>query len=153
MKTISPNTPYGYTVFCDDLRVENTGKFIYIGVYPAEMMIWGPMPAQLPTLAFSITYHERRGESSDPVVFKIFMPNQEQPVITAELDVETLRSIPLGDTSVNEDELLVSFTPVKLGQIQIESEGLIKVRAYRGDDEIRLGTLRVRTAAQATPSS
>lgn len=39
---------YGYTIFCDDIRVEAAGKLIYIGAYGGEMILNGTLPFVLP---------------------------------------------------------------------------------------------------------
>lgn len=45
---IAPSHPYATTLFCDDIRIENTGKAIHIGVYGNDMFV-SELPVKLPT--------------------------------------------------------------------------------------------------------
>jgi hypothetical protein len=158
MNIIMPSTPFGYSVFCDDLRQEVTGKLIYIGVYVSDMVIGHvanagqagvpPFPFVLPSLVIVVKYSERRNESTEPVVLKIFLPTRDDPFVTASIDVDGMRSVPTRvDSGPAEDQLVSSTIPFRLVGVPIEGEGLTRVRAYRGEDEIRLGTLPVKIAS------
>jgi hypothetical protein len=39
---------------CDDIRIENNGKYLLIGVYSGTIRLRRPLPATLPTLSFWI---------------------------------------------------------------------------------------------------
>ena len=41
------------------------------------------------------------------------------------------------------DKIISVHTPLIFSPLVINAEGAIRVRAYRGDDEIRIGALRV----------
>jgi hypothetical protein len=152
MTIFVPSTPFGYTIFCDDIRQESNGKLIYLGVYQTDMTIFGTFPAILPTFTMMIRYNERRTDSGDPVTIKIFVPGNDQPVFQVTIDTATMRSaLPRSDLP-GEDEIISTLIPVRLSPLQIETEGRIKVRAYKGDDEIRLGTLNVRIVPLPSPT-
>jgi hypothetical protein len=54
----------------------------------------------------------------------------------------------------DEDPINRAVVPIKLFNFMVPEAGLIKVRGYRGEDEYRLGTLRVRFDQSARgPSS
>lgn len=146
MNIIAPQTPFGYTIFCDDVRVEITGKNIFIGVYNGVVMLT-QLPALVPSLYAIVRYTERKGESSDPVVIKVFEPENDMPIISIDVPVDEMRAtvIPEGLT---DDPMVTAMIPIAFMPFQFEKEGFIKVRAYRGDDEIRLGSLRVQLAPQ-----
>lgn len=144
MSVIRPSTPTGYSMFCDDIRQEDNGKQFLIGLYSSEMLITS-FPTILPSFRVLINYQERMGESRLPVKLVVTAPNgtgNDVPIFEAELareDMDKVQAPPDGN-----DEPYVSvginaaFTPFILAH-----PGRIKVRAYRGEDEIRLGTLRV----------
>jgi hypothetical protein len=145
MSILSPSTPYGYTIFCDDLRREANGKALYIGVYAGSIIV--PfIPIGLTSLVAMVIYRERIGESTDPVTIKIFLPggNDGSPTVTLELAMNENRNALKLDPSVEDLEQFISVEiPILISPFLIGAEGFVRVRAYRGDDEIKLGSLRV----------
>jgi hypothetical protein len=139
-----PRSPFGYTIFCDDVRQENSGKFLYIGVYAADMIIHGQPPGVLPTFAAIIHYAEQADEQGDAIIrLKMYVPGTDQPIADLPVDPATMKSVPLPPYLEGEDRIIRASIPLKFSPLVIPQEGLIKVRAYRGEDELRLGTLRV----------
>ncbi|MGB6175239.1 MAG: hypothetical protein WBF43_02615 [Methylocella sp.] len=147
MTVIAPTTPYGYTIFCDDLRQEANGKLIYIGVYTADMIIFGTPPMLLPTFVAAITYRERPGESDVPVKIKMFLPGSDAAAAELDLPVAVMRSAQFGAETEGEDRIYSAFVSIRASPLLVRQGGLIKMRAYRGDDEIRLGALAVKFQA------
>lgn len=145
MTVIRQTTPFGYSTFCDDVRVEANGKHILIGVYAADMLM-PAFPLQLPAFHVIIRYSERPGESTHPVKFVITMPGQEAPIFTAEVSREDLAKavVPAPAEDDLDDPLITLNVMAAFAGLVFPQAGRLKVRAYRGDDEIRLGTLRVR---------
>ncbi len=145
MNVVHPTTPNGYSIFCDDVRMEANGKQIFIGVYGTDILM-PSFPIQLPMLHVVIKYNERPGESTHPVKFVITIPGQEAPVFTAEVPREDLAKaiIPIAPDDDVDDPIITLNLLAGFPGIIFPQAGRIKVRAYRGDDEIRLGTIRVR---------
>jgi hypothetical protein len=148
MTVIAPTTPYGYTIFCDDLRQEANGKLIYIGVYTADMIIYGAPPMLLPTFVAATTYRERPGESDAPVKIKMFLPGNDDAAVELDLPVASMRSAQFTHETAGEDRMHSVLIPIRTVPLMVRQGGLIKIRAYRGDDEIRLGALTVKFQAQ-----
>ena len=145
MKSAAPSTPYGYTIFCDDVRAEAGSKASYMGIYRGKLITNAPLPVNLAKFATVVHYFERPGESTEPVALHVFLPgdSDDSPTLKTELPIDRARSQPPKPATPDADPLIgvvmiVEFTPLKL-----ETEGLIRVRAYRGDLEIRLSTLSV----------
>src|SRR5690348_14418787 len=65
---------FGSTVFCDDTRVEATGKLIHIGVYQGSMSIHIPFPVRLPTFSFAISLSQRVSVFNPKITYRIFLP-------------------------------------------------------------------------------
>ncbi len=147
MAIIAPATPYGYTIFCDDLRQEANGKLIYIGVYTADMIIYGAPPMLLPTFVAAITYRERPGESDAPVKIKMFLPGHDDAAAELDLPVAPMRSAQFTHETAGEDRMHSVLIPIRASPLTVSQGGLIKIRAYRGEDEIRLGALEVKFQA------
>src|SRR5437763_16850721 len=83
--------PWGFSVFCDDLRQEVDGKRTLVGAYMAAMNVTGTLPASLPKLAIAVTFFEPHaaaatrdwemplcmimpGETFDTAAFRIMVP-------------------------------------------------------------------------------
>ncbi len=148
MKSVAPDTPYGYTTFCDDVRHEVGNKLSYIGIYPDAIVVHVPFPTKLAKFAIVATYVEAQGESSEPVTLKIWLPGdpEDEPFFTHPLPVEELRNRP----GVSPDEFLTANLIVSPAPFPLKEPGRIKVRAYRGDLEILLGTIKVKTSVEQT---
>ena len=145
MKSIGPTTPYGYTIFCDDIRMEIGNKHSFVGIYSSSININKPLPYKFPKFALSIHYVERPGESADPVTLSIYLPgdSDDAPTVKSDVPIEPMRSQETPADIVLDDPVISVAMQIVLAPLEIKSEGLIKVRAYRGDLEIRLGTIRV----------
>jgi hypothetical protein len=142
---VYPKLPSGHVIFCDDIRHEVGGKVTFVGVYTGYMYVNGTLPVALPKLCFGIVYRQEV-TAADPVTIKVFVPGYEEPVAETRLDPEPQMNLPPeGEFIMHEARLFVEAAPVL-----IREEGRIMVRAYRGDDEIRLGVLTIQLA-EATP--
>lgn len=145
MKSTAPSTPYGYTVFCDDVRQETGGKTSHMGIYRSKLIVNTSLPVTIPRLAFVIYYFERPDESTEPVSLHVYMPGDDDnaPVFTANLPVDAMRAQVQERDTPAVDPLISVILSFVAGPVELKSEGPIRVRAYRGDLEIRLGTLLV----------
>jgi hypothetical protein len=150
MKILNPQTPFGHTLFCDDIRHEINGKITYVGTYRSELIVFGSLPAVLPKFVVAIWYHEQPGESDEPIEFRVFLPGDEsdKPTYTSRIDPDIRQNISIDDLPPVDEGSIRFFTftvPIVVSPLILKQEGKIKVRAYRGDSEIRLGSLIVRS--------
>lgn len=146
MRSIKPKSPNGYSIFCDDIRQEASGKLFIIGMYTGELILKNETPATLTKFAILINYRERRGESNDPVRLVIFVPGDEKnsPTYSMELPIQEERDKEPDPAFAGEDLFVSATTNVIIAPFRIEQEGWIRVRAHRGKNEYKLGSLRVR---------
>lgn len=49
---MSEKPKHDFTIFCDDIREESSGKLIIIGLYAKDIVLGSPMPVTLPKLCF-----------------------------------------------------------------------------------------------------
>ena len=151
-----PPTPYGYTLFCDDIRQEVSGQVTLVGVYGADLITSAPFPATLPKLGLRITYLEKPGESTEPVEIRIYLPGNAdgEPAHRLPLpaDFRSMASAP--HPSLSDPFLIAAVLHAEISPLLLQQEGEIKVRIHRGDrGEIRLGALRVHTRQVQTPAA
>lgn len=138
---IYPKLPSGHVVFCDDIRHEVSGKITFVGTYTNVMYINGSLPAVLPKLCMGIVYRQEN-DCTEDVTIKVFMPGQDddaENVATFKLEAQPVLIPPPTDEFTFGEYRIFFEAP----GTPILQEGRIRVRAYRGDDEIRLGTLTV----------
>ncbi len=156
--------PYGVTIFCDDIRPEVGGKLSYMGVYNGTMFVAGDLPITFPKFCISVHYHEfvlpEDKRPTGNVPFKIFMPWDEEgtPSLTSEFPMEEARkSSQLAEfreqAPADSDHLILTQAHLAFAPFAISRYGYIRVRAYWGTEEIRLGALRIAPPAGAKSNS
>lgn len=140
-----PQTPGGFTIFCDDIREEKNGKRIYSGVYNSKLIIKDSAPAALPKLGFAVHYFERPGESDEPVSLRVRLPGDdpERPTLDVPLPVDQMRAGPLPTDPEADDPRHALILHFEITPCVLTQAGRIHVRALRGDLEVRLGSLLV----------
>lgn len=147
-----PETPFGYTIFCDDVRQEIRQKLIYIGVYTGDMVVAGEFPVTLPRLCMIATYCQRPTDERRPVKIKVLAPTGSGDEVVVEGDLPSEGwNIPIDRDA--EDPIVTATTNIVLEPFTIAIPGTIKVRAYYGDEEIKLGSLQVRKIPTAEGSA
>jgi hypothetical protein len=164
LRSIFPSLPSGHTIFCDDIREEIGGKVTLVGVYslylyPAEI------PCAIPKICLSIEYREEVF-NSDKIVFKVIFEEIEDNIkispssprkktgietVLVEMPVE----IPPDAVAPKPKGFMMrqSRLNLQISPFPIQTRGLLKVRAYRRDEEIRLGTLIIDRAPPQEPGS
>ena len=137
---INPSLPGGHVIFCDDIRHEQHGKVTFVGAYSGTMFVNGSLPTTLPKLCMGIVYREEP-DSLEPVTIKVTMPNEEDETLIASFEMHPQADMipPPSDEFTFREARFLFEAP----NFTIPHEGTVLVRAYRGDDEIRLGRLNI----------
>jgi hypothetical protein len=163
VKLIAPPEVFGATVFCDDTRVEASGKLIHIGVYQGIMAIHAPFPVRLPTFSFAITLWQRAEVFAPKLIYRIFLPGDpddatsDEASIVAERD-ETNPGDAIKQANSRADAMgiasesgkyLHTFANMAFQTLEIKQPGEIKVRVDIGGNRYRLGLLTVVSAPSA----
>jgi len=137
----------GYTIFCDDIRDEIGGKTTFVGVYKGVMLVHDDFPIIIPKFGLAIRYQEKLGACSEQINLKVFVPGNEGDVAVVEgvLPMDDVRQMPpppITDADAEPSYIEVAsniiFTPLVFPR-----PGLIKVRAFCGEEVIRLGSLQI----------
>ncbi len=154
MNFIPTSTPFGHSIFCDDVRTEANGKQMHIGVYLADMLFQtAAFPVRLPSLHVIVHYLERRGDSDKNVRLAVFIPGKEEPLTSYELQRSDLDAVPMPTATEGLEDPMVGFNFVfQLHDLVFTEPGYIKVRAFLGDDVLRLGALSVRLVPPPPPA-
>ena len=141
------STPRGSVLFCDDIRQENNGKAIYIGIYTNGMLLGVPPPAALPSFAIAITYVERPNETTDPVRIIVETPWDEpqSPVAVIDFPVDDFRATPV-PADVDDPQMTGTVFFRSQGPFVVQQLGAITVYAEVGNRRYRLGRLPITLA-------
>jgi hypothetical protein len=148
---------FGHVTFCDDIRLEQGGKVTLVGVYPNSMFVHGQFPFQLPKFGMLVSYSQRLDAPRGPVELQIFLPGDpdDAPTIKGDLAMDDV----VGDPDLAKRFERPGLPAVKYAHVGmhivsapmiLKSEGQIRVVAIREGGEIRLGSLRVMQAPDAT---
>lgn len=116
-------------MICDDLRREDSGKLIYIGVYPADEIIINKSPMILPKLVVSTKW--KTDNNLMKYEFKIIAPDSK---IVAEVN---------GELPKTEKERKVSFIQFAISPFKIEGPGDYKIEAAINNKKYEIGSFQV----------
>jgi hypothetical protein len=139
------HAPFGFTIFCDDIRQEVGGKATLVGCFQGNLhFISATFPVTLPKLCLAIHYFEPASLPAERVSLSISLPGDppDKPTAAGEIPFETLAPAP---DALNPDGHLLkqSILHFVMALVTIKSPGFISVRARRGEETIRLGSLQI----------
>lgn len=146
---------YGTTLFCDDIRDEVNGKKTFVGVYSDRMLVDSDFPVIIPTLGFYIQLLEELDNAEGAVQIKILVPGQQgdEVIVDVSLPSDRAEIVNRDPQRDREAKFLTSIVAFRASPLLLQKKGRIKVRAYKGDQEIRLGTLLVTKSETALNQS
>jgi hypothetical protein len=132
-------------MFCDDIRAEDNGKHLLIGVYDDAIVIQSEFPIILPQLSFFVKLLEPisyRGKSG--LIRIYFEPHGSDAEVLLEIELPRDRWTKADDPHFDPSAkyLNVNFL-VKAVPFRVESPGYLRVRGYYDDDEVKLGSISV----------
>lgn len=147
---IQPHLPSGYVVFCDDIRDEVNGKKTIVGSYSGEMTVYGDQPLRVGQLCAWIVYRDDHSTFPKQVTIKVIKESSQKEELMFEANIDLPAPPPELELSPLSDSDSIRFSELhafpRFAGIDFPEECRIKVRAYVGDDEIRLGALNVKIA-------
>jgi hypothetical protein len=148
--------PGGQIIFCDDIRNEMFGKLSLMGVYPNELVFHGEPPAALPQLCALVNYHFDPQNLPKTLVARLTFEQDsgEEQVLVETVDelpeFQGTVSIQLPPTTEPHAQAYVRINRVvRLDRPTFPGPGRLKVRMHIGDDEVRIGSLRISFAPPA----
>lgn len=152
MKTIFPTLPSGYTIFCDDIRHEKSGKRTLVGTYGSHLLV-NELPCLLAKICLVVVLREDPNARSATTVKILFqaadLEDDEHtnagttvPDIGVVIAEQEVRAPDQKGRPKHKGFLMSeSHLEFQISPFQIENPGILKVRAYRDDLEVRLGAI------------
>lgn len=144
--------PYGYSIFCDDIRNEPGGKLSFIGCYNAVMFSARKFPLVLSKFCIHFHIFSPATQPYRSVVARCYVPGEHGPVAEEPIEVpglleqqNLLSGLP---KDVEALPYIVVASSLVFSPLQIAEPGLIHIRAVinGGPDELHLGSLQVMPA-------
>jgi hypothetical protein len=138
-----PVTPLGYAIFCDDIRQEVGNKTSLIGIYTGVAVFETEFPITVPRLCIAVNFLLGPEDERRDVKIKVMASNVDGENIIVEGDLPAgafQNAAPLPGVEASH---VHSVVHIALSPLTIEKPGSIKVRAYYGDDEYKLGALQL----------
>lgn len=145
----SPPEFFGRTIFAEDIRLEKSGQFTIVGMFPGSVEVEN-LPAVLPRMAMLVEFQWRLGALKETARLAAYMPGMpvEQPiwettVLPPEPEPAALEKITLAEQEGPFPGELISrgTSIVNMANIQVPESGMIQVRAFVADKVFAIGGL------------
>jgi hypothetical protein len=151
--TTYPQHPFGFTIFCDDARREDTGKDILIGVYSGALVIARKPPVVIPQIICAVNYVEPKGTIDEAVRIQIFAPASNDPIVDREL-IPRGRDEYSDPDEIEDDTMLcvVGRVILPLRALRVTEAGFLKVRLRAGGDTVLAGALQILFEENQSPN-
>ena len=149
---VNPSFPSGSVVFCDDVRHEVTGKLTMVGVYTGQMMLTDNLPVILPQICAVTTFRLAPPTETINPIIKIFKSGEDAPLFEMTAEVSAAQpsdfSPPPSHPEADTVRFLQMVITAQMQNLVVTEPCTLRVRAFVGDDEIRLGALQIIVAPQ-----
>lgn len=149
---------FGSVIFCDDIRIEQSGKFIYVGVYQGVMLVHTEFPIKLPKFGVAVSIMQRVELFVPSIKLAIFLPGDADDNASILADIKEASSgdfarraranSDLAGIEQVEREWVSANSNLMFESFEIKQPGMIKVRAEIGSRLCRLGSLSVGSASK-----
>lgn len=129
--------PYGYTIFCDDIREEVGSKLSYMGIYMGSLHVVSAQAVLLPKLAVAMTLVIPSGTSVNTLEFLLRreVNGNEEMLFSANPDSKT--------PPAAKDRVTKISMNIQLSPFPIDASCILKARANLNGEEVKIGALEV----------
>lgn len=144
-----------FSIYCDDLRQEASGKSIIVGVYSGELHVQ-EFPALLPTFHILTTVWTNRGRPFKKLVFRILL--DETVLSEEEVDIaaaqEKMHGATKDEPGKNHPNSRQIFRRIaRFSPFVLEKECVLRVRVETEEGELRTSALGIRVAPREEVAS
>jgi hypothetical protein len=151
MDEIERSSPNGYALFCDDIRIERTGKVTLVGAYPSGVIFIfsdKKFPIALPKLCIYGSYFVSSSRTVPLYSIHIILPGDPEDAPSAKITPQNLNATPfdLPQAMMMEDKSLMVGATFQLimSPFTIKQPGRIRVYAVLDGKGLRIGSLDVK---------
>jgi hypothetical protein len=154
MKFETAGSPYGFCVFCEDIRQEINGKHTYVGVIiSSDLNVLGTLPAVIGKFSINASYRQRLADGLEPLTIQVHMPGDDEDKPTATVDFsleEVAAKLPPAPEDI-EDPFIGVGIGFEFNPLEVKKEGRIIVSALKAGKRYRLGGLRIQSRPPLPP--
>ena len=143
---IQPSLPYGEVIFCDDIREEINDKLNFVGVYENGMNILGKGPVNIRQICAWIALRTDPTKKPLSGKVKIIRSDTETEIYKFDFSFPSDFSIAnLPNEKIEPEQIQYTELTLKVAlfDLYFDRPCRLKVRAFSGDDEIRIGSLHI----------
>ena len=138
-------TRWGFSIFCEDIREEVDNKNSWMGVFKGGIYTDDLYPLVIPKLAIIIKYYEVVDVHRENLEFRVYSTDG---AMVAEARIERVSldtHFALSSISENDEALISVQVPFVFVPMVFPKPGVLKVRMFDGSQEMKLGSLPVRS--------
>lgn len=145
----SPPEFFGRTIFAEDIRLERSGQFTIVGMFPGGIEVES-FPAVLPRMAMLVEFQWRLGALKETARLAAYVPGMplehpiwETTVLPPEAEPTALDNITRAEQEGPFPGDLVSrgTSVVNMANIAVPQPGMLQVRAFVQDKVLAIGGL------------
>jgi hypothetical protein len=149
--TKTESSAWGFSLFCDDIRVEMGAKLSVMGIYQSDMIFPATQefPFNLAKFGILFKYYETKDALTDDIAIRVFLPGDQKdaPSVVLPFPRAQLISGPAPYPLEEDQERIFNLTfPFLFTPLLVKQEGFIKVRVACGERITNLGSLMIRKA-------
>ena len=137
---------WGFSIFCEDIRDEIGGTSSWMGVLKGSLDVISEFPVMIAKLSVVIKYYEVPGIHNEDLEFRIY--STDDVVIAGVKFEKNFREAfsKLEDEFSGEGQLISLEIPFEFSPMNFPKPGVLKVRMFDGSQEMKLGSLVVRSS-------
>ncbi len=149
MEDVKRQSPTGVAIFCDEVRIENTGKVLVIGGYFGGEVIFhtATFPILVPMFTIFVNVFIDRAEADRPIIIHGYLPWDEEgsPSVIFTPNAPLQISDSVREAMADDDQIYIGFTlPIRLSPFEVRGPGRLRVYAVRDNQRYRLGSIMLR---------
>jgi hypothetical protein len=133
---VGPKLPSGNVIFCDDIRLEASGKQTIVGMYGSEMYIQASGVAEIPFLYVIMRLMDDPDSYPRKVSFRVTKDSQSGSEIIAQRDIDASgmpKDLKLPESFAEKSNVFVELTmAVRLENLKFDAPCRLRARVYRG---------------------
>lgn len=135
-------------IFCDEIRTENTGKLVLVGVYN-DFLILPSIPFTLPKLSFMVTLRSPVEKPHRSMEIRVEIPAEEDHR-EPRVKISEAQIIATKKKADPTDPIIETRQYFSIAPFEIKKPGSIKVWVKGDDEEVFGGILNITKAPKTT---
>lgn len=148
--TRKPATPYGYAIFCDDIRQEIGGKYSIMGIYSKMILLHQTTyPVTLSRLGVAAALIESIDQLPKVVDIQAFLPGaaDDSPTQQFAIQISDLkREADKFEATPEKNKFLTAHINFAFAPITFREDGPLRIIAVRDGEPFQLGKIHVKLA-------